>query len=112
MIGAIRWVGAAMAPAMTIRPPANISQPPTRCVRSQTRSLESVHGVRMPNDQFERVLGITLPMIAKSAPTPNGITRTTGMSAPSVTARVMKCTPSMNVRTRLIVNQYVGSNLA
>lgn len=48
--------GSQRAPSV-ITPATTNVQPPTRCVSRYTRSLSSVHGVRIPIHQFERILG-------------------------------------------------------
>jgi len=66
------------APARITMPAAVIAYPPRRCVRAHTRSLVSVHGVRMPNHQFGRARGNTFPRATKNAPISTGVSRPTG----------------------------------
>ncbi len=67
-------------------PAATNNRPPNRCVRSHTRSLDSVHGVRMPTNQFDLMRGMRLPSTISSRPMPAGIRRAIDTSLPSAAA--------------------------
>jgi len=44
--------GAATPPRPRTSPPITNTHPPVRCVRRHTVSLDSVHGVRIPTNQW------------------------------------------------------------
>src|SRR5438034_237701 len=60
------------APLARTKPPSTNTQPPVRWVFRHTVSLDSVHGVRIPMNQFGSTRVRKLPRKMKSSPTPSG----------------------------------------
>ena len=93
-----------------MRPPSTNVIPASRCVERQTRSLDSVHGVRTPIHQFDRTRGSTFPRTRNITPRLAIMIRSTaGIGHSSATPIVITCTTAMKPMIRFTTSQNVGS---
>src|SRR6185503_9636951 len=98
MIGIDR-AGATRALPIVTSPSRMKTQPPARCVRLHDSALDSVHGVRMPKNQFGRSLPSTFPRTTKRAPIVSGITVRTSIAPPRAEAWTRPYAPASRTIT-------------
>ena len=94
------------------KPAAASRYPPTRCVRAHTRSLLSVHGVRIPNHQLGRARGSAFPRMMNCKPTSPGTTRSIDTGHPSAVPSNATCITAIRVMNELMRSSYVSANFA
>src|SRR5262249_57540791 len=79
-------------------PEATKSQPPRRCVFVHDCLLESVHGVRMPMNQFGRILPRRLPSKMNIAPASTGSVAPNSSGLPCTESRTSAREPATNTQ--------------